>query len=149
MTMVVFFVAAFISAIIGVYLFMKSDETAYNKASEQVKTLRADFKVDTDKIQKAVEDLSQGVKNFEGLCIQKMTELHDAQMKTDNQLRAMDLEILRLKEKIQKIQVRAVPTTHTVKLEISQPIPVKAVKRENVKVDLLERSGVKQKAKDH
>lgn len=149
------FILGFVMCVGGLYVFLKSDDTAYNKTQQDVIAFRGEIKSQVTELSGLLKALIDSNQSFAAKCNQSFEELKDADSRLRNTAGALELEIQRLKEKQNKMAVRAIPTTHTVKLEMAGPIPVQIIQREKithkpVKIDLLERSGVKKsKGKDH
>ena len=146
------FILGFVMCVGGLYVFLKSDETAYSKTQQDVIQFRGEMKSQVLELSGLIKILTKSNQDFAAKCDQSFEELKDADSRLHNSVGAMELEIKRIKEKQNKLEVRAIPTTHTVKIEMVKPMPVQIIQRAKGagKINLLERSGIKKvKAKDH
>jgi len=124
-----FLLIGFILCVGGVYIFMKSDDSAYNRTKKDVQEFRGEIKADITKLGSSIEALVDLSKSFKISCAKSFEELKDADNKMNNTIGALELELQRIKEKQNRIEVRAIPTTHTMKLEMSEPIPVEVYRK--------------------
>lgn len=146
----IFFISAFVLAVAGLIVYMKSDDVAYKKAVSDLADIRGELKTDAKEIQTNLVKLSEELATLQTTCVTKLNTLEDSLNKQENIVRALDLEVLRVKEKMNKMQVRAVPTTHTIKFEPIAPIPIQVIGgNKKPKASLLERAGIKEKPKRH
>lgn len=152
MSAVIFFGAAFVLTIFGLFIFMKSDDTAFAKAQKQIAAANAENEIKTREIKEAILQVHTGLQDFKKECVGRLDEIQSAHDVLTNRVGAIDLEVQRVREKTKAMEVRAVPTTHTVKIEVQKPIPIEVIEPTRIKVrrqpvDLLERSGVKKTTK--
>ena len=149
---VILFLFSFAMAVFAVYTYMRSDDTAFNKAKADLELFNAEIRKHINQIHENADRAVTAQDELRKLIEGGFEAVRSDQMKTVNRMDALDLELTRVKEKINKINIRATPTTHTVKLEIVEP---KAVvegtkKAPEIPKDLLERAGIKKsKPRNH
>lgn len=143
MAVLILFGAGFVMCVAGIFVFIKSDETAFSKAKEQISEMRGAL---TDSINKAIKEsmAAQQLGNDERVesLIRKVQEemskidthlndtkadAHAAQIKSG----ANELEIRRIKEQLKELsKPHPVPPALPTKIEIfaKEAIPMDIIK---------------------
>lgn len=140
--MLILFLFAIVLLIGAVFTFIKSDDTAFTKAQLDLREFRVEIQNGVKDLKANMEAGERSREELKGLIEKTFEDLNVKFQDQDNKVQAIDLELLRMKEKLNKINLRATPTTHTVRLEIIEPKKIEGSKKPLIPQELLQKSGI-------
>lgn len=142
MAMVILFIGSFVTFVIAIVVYLRSEDTAYHKAKEKIldvqvelqASLKKTIEQEIGKVQVAVEGR---IDNIRETSAREFTKLDEKILILENMTKAQELEIQRLKERPppvpQKEQRLHLTTSRPIQIEIvrpKKPVTFEKVKRQ-------------------
>lgn len=125
---ILFFLLGFSVLVAGIFVWQKKDDSAFGRAQESLKDLKADQAVDISMIKASLAKLGDEIAVLNDSI---GTDFHDLDSKQDDishKLEALDLEIKVLKEKQTVLAQKIMPRLHELTVKTQGPLQIEIVK---------------------